>query len=335
MAAVHGGGKRDQFARRSPSHVGSRVGRLGHGEAAAQHVSAWVKGSRHAALAGVVLSLGLVLIRPSAVPADPFATLRPDPFKATTSPAARESALQSIPFNKLDADAQAKVASVLSDVSFFRRMPIRVVQCDPDLYLFLVEHPDVVVNIWDVMGVTQMAIEQTGPTSFQVTDTAGTKGSIEYLYASHDTHLIYTEGSYDGPLFAKPVVGRGLILLKTGYVLETDGRYYITSRMDAFMRVEHVGAELLTKTFSPLVGKVADINFTYTAGFFGSLSRTAEVDHEGVARLAGKLSKVQPEVQRQLAQLAERVAQKAGQLGDQRLTPQPLLASRPGGEDPQ
>ena len=231
---------------------------------------------RTAALAGLVMALGLVLTLPLPLIAAGPLRAKPDPYQATTSREARHSAVTSIPLDKLDASARAKVSSVLSDVSFFRRMPVRVVQCDPDYYLFLVEHPDVVVNIWQVLGINKMQMRQLGPDKYYVTDAAGTTGTVEYLYSSHNTHLIYSEGTYNGPLFARPAQGRGLLILKTGYVREPNGRYYITSRLDAFMQVEHVGAELLTKTFQPLVGRVADINFTYTTGFLGNLSRTAE-----------------------------------------------------------
>ena len=285
-------------------------------------------------LAAVALALALTLAPP--LPAESPLKPRRNPFgepvrspKATTSRAARQSALRSIPFDKLDANARAKVSSVLPKVSVFRRLPIRVVQCDPDLYLFLVRHPDVIVNIWDVLGITQMTMQQTGPTTFQVADYAGTTGSIEYLHHSHDTHLIYAEGSYDGPLNARPVRGRGLMILKTGYVREPDGRYYITSRLDVFMHVEHLGVELLARTFQPLVGKVADINFTQTVAFIGSLSRTAEMNRPGVQRLADKLSKVQPEVREQFALVARRVAQKTTETTDSNVTAHPLIAERP------
>jgi hypothetical protein len=163
-----------------------------------------------------------------------------------------------------------------------------------------------------------------------VSDVVGTQGSIEYLYSSHDLHLIYSEGSYDGPLFVRPVRGRGLLVLKTGYVRETDGRYYVTCRLDAFMNVQQIGAELLTKTFQPLVGKVADMNFTQTAGFLGSVSRTAERNHVGLQRLAGKLSKVQPEVRQRLARLAKQVAEKTAEHDDRPAAIQhPVLAERP------
>lgn len=280
-----------------------------------------------------LLALAVALVRPSSLPAEPFSAMRrDDPYQATTSRAAREDAQRSIPFDRLDPSARAKVASVLQEVSFFRRMPVRVTQCDPELYLFLIRHPDVIVNIWQVTGVTKVTMQETGPATFWITDPVGTQGSVEYLYSDHDTQVIYTEGSYDGPLFAKPVKGRCLLILKSGYAREPDGRYYVTSRLDALMRIDHLGVEILTKTFRPLVGKVADINFAYTADFLGNLSRTAESNGEGMQQLAGRLTQVQPPVRQQFAQVAQRVAEKATELSQHDFDHPPQVARRTADE---
>lgn len=236
---------------------------------------------------------------------------RPNPLQATTSHAARQSAVRSIPVDQLDADARAKVGSVLSNVSIFRRMPVRVIDCDPNLYLFLVRHPDVIVNIWEVLKISTLKLRQLGPDTYRVAEAVGTLATVEYLYRSHDTHVIYAEGSYHGPLFARPVKGRALLILKSGYVREPDGRYYITTRLDTFVRVEHGGAELLTKTFHPLMGKTADVNFVQTVAFLGSLSRTAEVNSRGVQRLAASLTHVQGEFRQRLAELVADIARKS------------------------
>lgn len=283
---------------------------------------------RQATRLGVLVALTLILFRPCPLAADPLARLRPDPRKASTSRAARQNAVKSIPFDKLDAESRAKVVSVLRNVSFFRRMPVQVVPCDPDLFLFLVQHPDVIVNIWQVMGVTRIAMQETGPNTFSVVDPAGTKGSAEYLYSDHETQVIYSEGAYEGPLFTRPAQGRCLMVLKTGYVREPDGRYYITTRVDVFMRMENLGVDLVTKAFSPLVGKVADMNLAYTAGFFASFSRAAEKNPQAARRLADKLSTVRPEVRERLAQLAEQAAEKAAELAERDAARQPQVAIR-------
>ena len=53
-------------------------------------------------------------------------------------------------------------------------LPTRVAQCDPNLYLFLVEHPDVVVNIWEVLKISQLKVRETEANKFQVEEKAGT-----------------------------------------------------------------------------------------------------------------------------------------------------------------
>jgi hypothetical protein len=253
----------------------------------------------------------LVLASQGAVWAQTAGRAQPNPFKASISSASRDDAVRGIPFDKLDAETRGVVNSVLADVTIFRRMPVRVIECDPELYLFLVEHPDVVVNIWQVLQLSQITLRQSEPDTFLLADSAGTNGTVRYLYRSSDTHLMYAEGTYDGPLTAKPLRGRGLLVLKTGCVREADGRCYVTSRLDTFMQVEPGGAEILTKAFQPLVGRIADLNFLQTVAFVGSLSKTAEVNGPGMQRLAARLTAVQPEVRTQFALLTEQVAQKA------------------------
>ncbi len=213
---------------------------------------------------------------------------------------------------------------MLSNISLFRRLPVRVIQCDPDLYLLLVQHPDIVVNVWRLLGVTRMSLDQTGSSTFRATDGAGTVGALEYLYRSPDTQVVYAEGTYEGPLFGKTIHCKTLAILKSGYVLEADGRYYITSRLDAFMNVQNLGAEILTKTFQPLVVRAADINFTQTASFVGSLSHTAELNPAGLQRLSGRLVKVPAEVRQQFAQVTARVAERAAALPERTAQRPPL-----------
>jgi hypothetical protein len=263
------------------------------------------------ALAGATAIVGLLFgLDGPAVAAMP-APARLNPLEASTSDAARQDAMKSIPLERLAPEDRAKVNSVLSNVSVFRRMPVKVVDCDPDMYLFLVRHPDVVVNIWEVLKLSKLQLRQTDENQFQITEPSGTVAALRFVYQNHDTHVVYGEGTYEGPLLARPVRGRGVWVLKTGYVRETNGRYYITSRLDCFLAIEPAGAELLTKTVSPLVGKTADNNFAQSVAFVGSLSYTAEVNGRTVRRLAAQLTRVQPEVRARLAELATALSQKS------------------------
>ena len=236
--------------------------------------------------------------------------IRSELFQGHSSDTIRQNAIQSLPVDKLDAQGRAKVHAVLSNITIFRRMPVRVIDCDPDLYLFLVRHPDVVVNIWNALKISQLQLKQTGPDEFRLKEETGITADVEYLYRSHDTHLIYAEGVYEGATFGRQVRGSGLFLLKSGYIRETDGRYYISSRLDAFISVEPSAVELVAKALHPLLGLTADNNFSQTIAFVGSLSRTTELNNRSVERLATKLNNVQPDVRDQFSKLAEQISEK-------------------------
>jgi len=204
-----------------------------------------------------------------------------------------------------------KIKSTVEATSLYRRLPVQVTECDPEMYLFLVRHPEVVVNIWEVMNISNVALERTGPDSFRATDNMGTLCAVKFCYSDHETQVIYAEGSYSGPMFHRPLKARCVLLLKSGYMQETDGRYFVTSRMDTFIHIEHAGVEALAKTLQMLVHRSADYNFIETAAFLGTVSRTAESNPSGMLRLAGKLQNLEPEVRQKFAELSLDVGEKA------------------------
>ena len=234
-----------------------------------------------------------------------------DAYQATSSRAARREALEAIPLAELSDTNRKLVLEVVNNTTIFRRMPTTVVDCDPRMFHFLVRHPEVIVDIWDVLGISKVTLDRTGENTFRASDGQGTLGKVTMLHDAYDRQLIYAEGAYEGPLFRRPVRAKCVLLLRSGSLRETNGRYYVTARLDAFIQLERVGVELLAKTFQPLVGRAADYNFTETMAFIGSLSRTAELKPRGVEHLAGKLTDIQPEVRRRFVAVSRAVSERA------------------------
>jgi len=235
------------------------------------------------------------------------------PNQATSSRAARDEAIRLLPFDKLPEDVRGNVQSTIAATTLYRRLPVQVTPCDPDMYLFLVRHPEVVVNIWEIMQVSNVAIRRTGPNTFRATDNMGTACDVRMCYSDHETQVIYAEGAYSGPMFKQPIRARCVLLLKSGYLQETDGRFHVTSRMDTFIQIEHAGLEMLAKTLQMLIHRSADYNFVETASFLSNVSQTAEANPAGMQRLAAKLTNVQPDVRDRFAEISLEVGEKARQ----------------------
>ncbi len=230
--------------------------------------------------------------------------VRADLAKPATGRADRKAAIRLMPLETLSPADRRKAEHILDDYSLYRRMPVQVVGCEPDMYVYLLRHPEIVVNIWQLMGVSKVSLQRTGPDTYYASDGSGTLSDIEVLYSDHDTHLLYGTGTYEGPLFKRRLVGEFLLLVSADYVRETNGAYYTRVRLDAFVRLPHVGVELVAKTVQPLMGRVADFNFQETVAFIGTLSHMVETNPQGIERLTKKLNQVEPQVRDQFVRLA-------------------------------
>jgi hypothetical protein len=229
---------------------------------------------------------------------------------------AKEEAIRLIPMDRLPADVRGKVTTVVEDVSVYRRLPIETVDCEPDLFRFLVTNPDVLVDIWRVMGISNVALDRIDANHFHCADGDGTTANVQVVYRGPQLQIIYAEGLYDGPLFPRPVRGQCVAILQFTS-RKANGRFEEIVKLDTFLHVDNVGIELLAKMFQGLVGKTIDHNFAETVAFIGSVSHTAEINPRAVRRLAGKLDHVEPERRDQFTSIIDGVAEK---LADVKLT---------------
>lgn len=235
------------------------------------------------------------------------------PTKAITSRAAKEDAIRGIPFSRLSNEAQQRLHTVIKKPTMFRRMPVSVINCDPELHRFSVRHPEVIVNIWQLMGITSVTAQRTAPYVLKCSDGVGTVTDMELIYGDRDTHILMCEGSYDGPLFRKPLTGRCVLVLKSGAATNSKG-YQLTNRLDIFLQIDHAGLDIFAKTLHPLLGKSADVNFTESMKFLERMSRAAESNNDGMQHLASQLSSVQAPIRDEFSRVVSNVHQRYAQL---------------------
>lgn len=226
-----------------------------------------------------------------------------------------------IPFSELNQDARAKINSVLDKPSFSRRLPTESIPCDHDLFLFLVRHPEVLVNIWDVMQITRVELLRVADFEFRGNDGAGTTCQSELIYGTPNLHIYYGTGIYSGSLAARNVSGKCLCVLRSVTGKDAAGNPTIGSQMDIYMKLDSLGADLVTRTLAPVVGKTADSNFRETAHFISQLSRVCETNPTAIQDMAQRLTKVQPEIRQKFSECAMQVAMRAAGGGQQ---PQPI-----------
>ena len=214
----------------------------------------------------------------------------------TNSRKIRQQAVQAIPFQQLTPEMRAKITPIIEKPSIYRRLPVTAIDIDPDYYLYLVRYPEVVVNIWQLMGITQMTLDRTAPFMMKSNDGAGAVADVELIYGTNNLNIYHAKGTYSGPLLKRKLHGSCVIILRTNYRTGPSGAPQVVSSLDVFLKVENATANLIAKTVNPIVGSSADHNFVESMNFVQRLHETTEKNGYGVQRMADRLVNLTPEV---------------------------------------
>jgi hypothetical protein len=273
------------------------------------------------------LSLAFILVGGISLPAAPPIPQTSGPptngftasaSDATSSRAARDEAIRTLPWKQMSPANRRTAQTIINSASIYRRLPTRIIDCDPDLFTFLLQHPEVVVDVWRVMGVSQVALAKAPDGIYHGTDGAGTTGTVRYLFSNwganaQNVAVVCADGAYTGAPFVTPLKAQTIMLVRSSAVQETNGRRYITVRVDSFVNVEQLGIEIIAKTVQPWINKTADQNLIETLTFIGNFSRTAEKNPQGMQRLATRLNTVDEPTRNELVNLCFRTAERYAQ----------------------
>jgi hypothetical protein len=235
-----------------------------------------------------------------------------DESQGTSSRAARQQAVAAIPFDQLNPQTARAIRAVTQGAGVYRRLPVTPIQTDPDLYLFLVRYPEVVIDIWRLMGVSNMTAKRTGQFTLDANDGAGTTSQVDLVYGTPNLHVYLAEGAYSGPRILRPIQAKCVVLLRSDYRHGSDGLPIASSCVDVFVDIENATADWIAKTIHPLFGSTADHNFVESMRFVEKLSKTTMENGPGVQGMSRKLVNVHPEVRARFAQIAGIVWERHG-----------------------
>ncbi len=223
--------------------------------------------------------------------AGPFSTARGDnDVSGSSSRQFRNDALQLVPYQLLNQVTRDKISDILQKPSLYRRLPVNSIVADPDYFRFLTRYPEVIVNIWQIMGVTQMKTKRTGPFTLETDDGAGTVSTLELIYGNENLHIFYGTGTYEGPVIHKKLTGRCVLILRSDYAIDAQGQSQVTNQLDVFLKVDNATLGLVAKTIQPIVGPTADQNFIESLKFVQRLNETTATNGPGVQQMGTRLN---------------------------------------------
>ena len=243
--------------------------------------------------------------------APPAAKSADELAQPSTSRESAQEALAKVPWNAISPAAREKLAALAKNPTIYRRLPMAGGYCNPELFDFFLAHPHAVVGLWRQMGYDDVAMAPIGPNLYSIREKTGTVGRAQILYQDDELTVVYCNGKYQGPVVPRSLDGEMFLVLQTRYTEDPTGRPIVVCRLDAFVDLKNPGADLLARTFSGALGKLADSNFEQTLAFIDNVSQTAETNPGALSASIAGLSELSPEARRLFAAKTSETARQA------------------------
>ena len=209
---------------------------------------------------------------------------------------ARRRAADAVPLERMAEPHRRLAAESLRGATLFRHLPTEVVTCDPALLEFLLVKPEVMVDLWRTLGISRLALDPAGPGQWRLADGYGTEGVVQLLHRERTDRggllVFHGRGGYTGPLAPKRLTGSCLVVLRHA-ATEPDGvgRPRQTVQIDAFLDVDGLGLEIVTRTLQPLITRSAAANVHEISLFVTQFAAAGARNPAGVERLAGRMAR--------------------------------------------
>jgi hypothetical protein len=231
----------------------------------------------------------------------------------SSSREARRSAVEGLCLDRMTESHRRVVEKCLRATTLYRHLPAQTFACDGDLLAFSLHKPEAIVDLWRVLGISRLALDPAGAGQWRLADGYGTVGVLRLVHREQrgraGTLVFHGRGAYTGPLSPRQLSGSCVLLVRYAPAApDAAGRERQTVRVDAFLDMDGMGLEIVTRTLQPLIVRSASANLHEICLFMASLSAAAEDNPAGVAQLASRLTRTEPADRDQLAAIARAAA---------------------------
>jgi len=190
-----------------------------------------------------------------------------------------------IPFNKLDAAAQARVRQVVPGYTFYRkvRLPKPTVRARYDIFEYLINHLDQCSIVAQLLKIVEYRSERRPDGSYYADNRKGAAGYLWPLLAAPGERLYLAQGADKK---GEPVSGSAVVLFR--YRKAQPG--VLECELHGFVKVDSWMQRLCALFFLPFITTTVDNRFGEVVDVPVQVSEIATADPAKVLKLLDTLS---------------------------------------------
>lgn len=215
-------------------------------------------------------------------------------------------AIDDLPLDRMSPASRQVIEHFRKSTTLHRRLPTETVQCERAFVEFVLEKPETLVDVWRVLGISRVSLDPVAPGCWRLSDGYGTTGMVRLVH--HDRGpgggllVFHGQGGYSGPLAPQDLTGSCLVVVRHAPAGDDGGGWRV--ELEAFLDVDGLGLEIVTRTLQPLIVRSAAANVHEICLFLTQFATAAARNPAGVARLAARMPQTSPADQRLLVAVA-------------------------------
>ena len=222
---------------------------------------------------------------------------------------AKQKAFGNIPFERMTASATERIKSTINSEAVYKHLPESTIQCSPELYIQLVRYPELVCNMWELMGAAKFRVNRIGEFEFTLSDLKGNTSQVELIYGTHETHVFLIDGKYKGPLLVKNIKAKTVVVVHSSFELNDKSEPITRHSIDLFMKLDSGVGEIVEGVVVPLFMKATEWSYDEITKFVGQVYNVALTKPDGMHRLINKLTRCQPAIRKRLSNVTTAIAE--------------------------
>ncbi len=193
-------------------------------------------------------------------------------FGKKAEPSEQVQAAAAVPLEQIPPAFRDKVSQVLARPTLYSRGPQENFECRPDLYRWMLDHPDRTVLAWKRLGAKCVDIEVRGNGWFGWSDGQGSDIAWVALHSTPSLRIWYAEGTVKpGALFPQVPV-QCVVVLRHDILSQNADGAMLQQQADVFAYTDSKTASLVTRMLGPSVPRMAKQGVGQLQMFFGAMA---------------------------------------------------------------
>ncbi|HLW63801.1 MAG TPA: hypothetical protein VKS79_00690 [Gemmataceae bacterium] len=193
------------------------------------------------------------------------------PFHTRT--ATSMAAQQAVPIESLPPMLRERVRKVMTQPTLATHAPAEEFYAVPQMYEWLLDHPDRATLAWQRLGVQCTPIADKGQGRFSWADENGSEVVWFTIVQNADVRVWYAEGRVKPGALLPTIPIRAVVILRHNYPGNAESRGRIHHQVDIFASTDSRAANLVARLLGPTADHMAEQGAGQMLTFFGVLAQ--------------------------------------------------------------